>query len=66
MLRKTKQYYKAIVTQPEKEFENPKENIEINFDTYNDMCPECEDHYLCHINGIDYNKIEKCFKDLKR
>jgi len=38
---------------------------DIGFETYNDMCTECSEHDTCHKNGIDYKKVEKCFKEIE-
>lgn len=38
---------------------------DIGFETYNDMCTECSEHDKCHKNGIDYGKVEKCFKEIE-
>lgn len=37
-----------------------------SFDDYNDYCSDCEKHDKCHKNGIDYNKILKCKKEIEK
>ena len=39
---------------------------EVNFNTYNDLCTECEDHDKCHKNGIDYAKVAKCLTEIEQ
>lgn len=37
---------------------------EISFEMYSDTCSDCTQHNMCHKNGIDYDAVERCVKEI--
>ena len=36
------------------------------FCDYNDICGDCEEAQKCHKNGIDYDKVAQCKKEIQK
>jgi hypothetical protein len=38
----------------------------VDYEDYNDLCPDCDDHNTCHKDKIDYDKVYTCKIELWR